>query len=285
MWRYGIIAAYLAVLACAQQAAEYPIEAYVQLDTLLPSTIAEWTGAKLVLVNRSERTIHCIPRVIITKEGRLLARTKVPRTHAWNLVPGGQLLLHGAQLWEGLVFPDDPRHLDQRWLPLGDTGIVTICIHITDSLGIEHFAAPLCIERRIFHYHLPLPLSPVISDTLRWGRSARHVVHFQWMPVLPWRPATCYIVRCYPLPDTLSIAEAVRVQQPLLEQRVCNTTTLQWRRPNLPFGRYVWTVRAIDEHTELPIATSDGYSLPATFYVDAKSVSRRPVSHSQRRKR
>ncbi len=285
MWRYGIVAAYLAVSMCAQQAVEYPIEAYVQLDTLLPSTIAEWTAAKLVLVNRSERTIHCIPRVIITKEGRLLARTKVPLSHAWNLVAGAQLHLDGAQLWEGLVFPDNPRHLDRRWLPLSDTGIVNICIHITDSLGIEHFAAPLCIERRIFHYHLPIPLSPVISDTLRLGRSARRDVHFQWMPVLPWRPATCYIVRCYPLPDTLSIAEAVRVQQPLLEQRVCNTTTLQWHPPQLPFGRYVWAVRAIDEHTELPIATSDGYSIPATFYVDDKSALRRPASHSQQRKR
>ncbi|GIV55662.1 MAG: hypothetical protein KatS3mg040_0430 [Candidatus Kapaibacterium sp.] len=284
MWLPAIIALILLVPAYGLQGIAYPIEVRFQLDSVLSSYIAEWNHATLELENRSKRSIRCVPRVVVTKAGKILARTKLPRTRVWTISPGERLRLRGNEIWGELVFPDDPRHLDPRWKALSDTGTLTICIHVTDSMGVEHFTAPVCVERYVFSYQLPIPLAPVLSDTLRAMQRKQVTARFQWMPVLPPRPGTCYIVRCYALPDSLNIAEAVRGQSPLVERRICNATSLEWHTQHLPRGRYVWTIRAVDAQSELPIATSDGYSLPAVFTVAPPSRAPRPVHHHHRRK-
>jgi hypothetical protein len=284
MFPGAIIVLILCMRAYGQHGIVYPLDVRLQLDSVLSSYIAEWQQATLELENRSERTIRCIPRVVVTKAGKILARTRLPRTRVWKLSPGERLHLRGGEIWGELLFPDDPRHLDPRWKALGDTGTITVCIHVTDSVGVEHFTAPVCVERHVLAYQLPIPLAPVLSDTFRVTRRTRTTVYFHWMPVLPVRPGTCYIMRCFALPDSLTIAEAVRVQSPLVERRVCNATTLQWHPHHLPEGRYVWTIRAVDEQSELPLATSDGYSLPAVFTVAPPSRAPRPVHHHHRRK-
>lgn len=264
------------------QVVEYPIRAELQMDSVQSSYIAEWQQATLVLTNQSPRAVRCTPRAVVTKNGQILARTKLPRSDQWVLAPGESVRLRGASIFGRLILAPDPAHHVGLWQALPDTGMVSLCIHVTDSMGIEHFATPLCRTLTVFAYRLPIPLGPNPSDTL----VARHpvTVRFSWLPVQPQHSGTCYVVRCFRLPDTLAIAEAVRIQAPLFEQRVCNRTELRWRPHALAPGRYVWSVQALDHERDAPIGSSDGYSLSVPFSVAAPPKVQRSNHHRHRRR-
>lgn len=237
------------------------------MDSVQSNYVGEWRSVTLVLTNQSKRPIRCTPRAIITKDGQLCARTKVPRHQLWLLGPGEHRQIRGTDIFGSLIITENAAHITPAWQALPDTGMLTLCIHVTDSMGIEHFAAPLCRTLSVFAWRLPLPIAPTPTDTVVLQH--RTMIGFAWLPVYPARPGTCYIVRCHRLPDTLTIAEAVRIQQPLLEQRVCNGTQLRWQAKGLSPGTYVWSVQALDQLTELPIGSSDGYSITVPFTIRA----------------
>ncbi|MCS7000150.1 MAG: hypothetical protein NZ481_04655 [Candidatus Kapabacteria bacterium] len=287
VWSVAVLALWCSAGAASRDRdTPYPLSAAVFCDSLLSSYAAEWQTLTVTLVNHTDRAVRCAPRVTITKDGRILARTKIPADSLWTIPSQGTLEIGKDYLLERLSLMPDSRHQHPRWLPLADSGALTLCIHITDSLGIEYFAMPVCRTVRVFSYQLPILLGPNANDTLLLlSRKAR--VRFCWIPVLPQRRGTCYVVRCFALPDSLSIAEAVRVQTPLVERRVCDTAEFVWQpRMRLASGHYVWTVQALDHRTELPIGSSDGYSIPLTFVMHhlPKNVrAGRWVYHSKRR--
>jgi hypothetical protein len=277
-WLLGLVVTSMCIHA---QAVDFPIRAELVADSVVSSYVAEWERIELVLTNQSNRTIRCTPRAVFTKNGQLLARTSVPRTELWQLAPGERVRLHGATIMGKLVTTHAPAHSSSAWQVLPDTGTISLCVHITDSLGIEHFAAPLCRTLSVFAYSLPIPLGPNPSDTFRLRRQS--AIRFVWIPVLPRRSRTCYVVRCYRLPDSLIIAEAVRVQAPLVETRVCDTNELRWQAGLLSPGRYVWSLQALDRSTHMPIGSSDGYSIALPFHVASNPATRKMHHRRQRR--
>ncbi|MCX7929109.1 MAG: hypothetical protein N2663_00065 [Chlorobi bacterium] len=245
-----------------------PLHAQFRMASLAPCYVAEWHHAEVIIENRSERSLLVAPRALITKNGRLLMRTKLPHRRCWTIAPGQQLRLAGPEIFGTLISSDGIIGAAAPWQATPDTGQLSVCIHLTDSLGTEILAEPLCQTVTLYNYSLPIPLAPVTSDTLPTARM--RTVRFVWMPVLPQRKGTCYQVRCFALPDSLGVAEAVRVQQPLLDQRCCDCTELRWHIERLQPGRYVWSVQAFDRDNLLPIGSTDGYSLTATFTVVAR---------------
>lgn len=283
-YRSVLLLGVLGALCVAADAQQYPLYYHFQCDSVLSVYVSEWRSVFVEVTNQSDQLVRVVPRAVFSKEGRLLARTAIPHQQLWTLVPGGTVRIDGAALFGQLVGQADPLGSHRHWQPLSDTGMITFCIHLTDSMGIEYLALPQCRTIRVVRYQLPVPLWPIGDEQLVLQRGRRASIRFAWMPILPLRSRTCYILRCFPLPDSLSNAEAVRIQSPLFEQRVCDTAHYVWKRTSrLQPGRYIWTVQALDQTSDLPIGSSDGYSVPATFIVTMPQLHSVP-SHHWRRK-
>lgn len=274
----------LGALCSDAEAQQYPLHYHLECDSVLSAYVSEWRSVFIEVTNQSDRVVRFISRAVLSKEGRLLARTVIPRPQLWMLAPGETVRIDGEALFGQLVGQPDPLGSHRRWQPLSDTGMITFCIHLTDSMGIEYLAVPQCRTIRVRRYQLPVPLWPIGDEQLVLQRGRHASTRFVWMPILPWRTGTCYILRCFPFPDSLSSAEAVRIQPPVFEQRVCDTAHYVWKRASrLQAGRYVWTVQALDQTTGLPIGNSDGYSVPATFIVAPPLLHSIPAHHRRRK--
>jgi hypothetical protein len=268
--------------AAAAQQVIYPLQSELRCDSVLSNYVAEWQAVRVDISNRSDRTIRFALRAVITKDGRILARTKLPREHMATVAPGETVRLEGAEVFGKLILTGDVHRSDPAWQALADTGIVSLCIAVTDSMGIEHFAEPACRVLRTFSYTVPVPLAPVGDNTVVVS-DRKSSVRLAWLPVQPHRRGTCYVVRCFRLPDTLAVAEAIRLQPPLVEQRICDADAFLWHARRLDVGRYVWTVQALDLHSSLPIGSSDGYGPAATFSVTIPAAAHRSQRIGNRR--
>ena len=180
----------------------------------------------------------------------------------------------------------------------------TLCLTPVRPTDFTPMAPPVCKPFFLAATQLPILMKPYDEQVLD-GKTAQTAITFRWTPVTPRLidPVT-YRIQVFEILEHQTPMQALRANQPLLDQQVVGTTQYIWR-PQMSFmpcckdgdvtgdeknintseagvgtgkdnktrhmPRFIWTIQSLDMHGD-PVTRTDGNgearSEPIMFFVD-----------------
>jgi len=134
---------------------------------------------------------------------------------------------------------------------------------------------------------LPVLMTPPDASSIK-GEVAQTAIIFRWTPVNP-APVTAarYLIRVYEVLSNQQPMQALRSNQPLLDQEVLGNTQYVWR-PLMDMRmdsvrKFIWSIQVLDKNgVAMPSdnATGEARSEPKTFIVVNKPLVVKPVKQN-----
>jgi hypothetical protein len=188
------------------------------------------------------------------------------------LVPPGMTTLIGTQIlaMEDVDFFGNYKNTAIRtgMLPSGSYIFCIKLYNTADNKLLTEDCKPFTIQT----YRPPVLLNPINSSSV--DRSIRPI--FRWSMAMP--PPQKTIVYLFTLVEMLpgqkNPIDAFRTNRPIISKEVVMLTQLPLpvEIPQLDTGKtYVWSVRALEQISRLPVGDPDGWAEPFTFKVIAPS--------------
>ena len=245
------------------------------------ANISDWAGRRDVLtliatppVQGGARNVK-INTTIKTVDGTIVAVTDMQRAPIKSLVQGGTTIFYAADVvnLQAMVFTGSFQDKLNRTgkLPAGNYQII-VRLDSTD-LPIEVSntqTKPFFLSAT----QLPILIMPIHGDLLP-AAMAQTAITFRWSALVP-RPTepVHYRVQVFEVLASQTPMQALRSNQPLLDQEVVGTTQYIWR-PQLSFVRdsinkFVWTIQSFDNKNAIitgEVPNGEGRSEPKTFNV------------------
>lgn len=177
----------------------------------------------------------------------------------------------------------------------------TMCVTLVRPQDYTPVSQPVCQPFYMAAIQLPVLMKPYNEEILD-GQQAQTAITFRWTPVVPRLASVTYRLQVFEILDYQTPVQALRANQPLLDQELTNITQYIWR-PQLNFTkggditdgqknintseaglgsgkggkammRFVWTIQTLDQGN--PIIRTDGSgearSEPLMFYVDQVKI-------------
>lgn len=245
------------------------------------ANIGDWAGRRDVLTliatppaQGGARNVK-INTTIKTADGTSVAVTDMQRAPVKALVQGGTTIFYAADVVniQAMVFTGSFQDKLNRTgkLPAGNYQII-VRLDSTD-LPIELSNT----QTKVFFLsatQLPVLIIPFNGDLLPTA-AAQTAITFRWTALVP-RPTepVHYRVQVFEVLANQTPMQALRSNQPLLNQEVVGTTQYIWR-PQLSFAnesinKFVWTVQSFDNKNEIitgEVPNGEGRSEAKTFNV------------------
>ena len=252
------------------------------------ANIGDWSGRRDVLTliatppaQGGARNVK-INTTIKTADGASVAVTDMQRAPVKALVQGGTTIFYAADVvnLQAMVFTGSYQDKLNRTgkLPAGNYQII-VRLDSTD-LPVELSNT----QTKVFFLsatQLPVLIMPVNGDLLP-AAMAQTAITFRWSALVP-RPTepVHYRVQVFEVLGNQTPMQALRSNQPLLDQEVVGTTQYIWR-PQLSFVRdsvnkFVWTIQSFDNKNEIiagEVPNGEGRSEAKIFTVSAATADR-----------
>ena len=252
------------------------------------ANIGDWAGRRDVLTliatpppQGGARNVK-INTIIKTADGTSVAVTDMQRAPVKALVQGGTTIFYAADVvnMQAMVFTGSYQDKLNRTgkLPAGNYQII-VRLDSTD-LPIERSNT----QTKIFFLsatQLPvliLPANEAVLPTV----VAQTAITFRWTALVP-RPTepVHYRVQVFEVLESQTPMQALRSNQPLLDQEVIGTTQYIWR-PMLSFAtgtdnKFIWTVQSFDNKNEIitgEVPNGEGRSEAKIFTVSSATPNR-----------
>lgn len=252
------------------------------------ANIGDWAGRRDVLTliatpppQGGARNVK-INTIIKTADGTSVAVTDMQRAPVKALVQGGTTIFYAADVvnMQAMVFTGSYQDKLNRTgkLPAGNYQII-VRLDSTD-LPIERSNT----QTKIFFLsatQLPvliLPANEAVLPTV----VAQTAITFRWTALVP-RPTepVHYRVQVFEVLTSQTPMQALRSNQPLLDQEVIGTTQYIWR-PMLSFAtgtdnKFIWTVQSFDNKNEIitgEVPNGEGRSEAKIFTVSSATPNR-----------
>lgn len=258
------------------------------MNTRPIANIGDWAGRRDVLTliatpppQGGARNVK-INTIIKTADGTSVAVTDMQRAPVKALVQGGTTIFYAADVvnLQAMVFTGSYQDKLNRTgkLPAGNYQII-VRLDSTD-LPIERSNT----QTKIFFLsaiQLPILILPANEAVLPTA-VAQTAITFRWTALVP-RPTepVHYRVQVFEVLANQTPMQALRSNQPLLNQEVVGTTQYIWR-PQLSFAtgadsKFVWTVQSFDNKNEIitgEVPNGEGRSEAKIFIVSSASTER-----------
>lgn len=285
--------------------------AQVKLDMVLnptpPANLGEWGTRREVLTvivgqgGGTGQPIQFKIKVEITaSDGTVAGTNDLTRAQVFSLQPAPQILTAAEVMpIENMIFTGKYKSsLDKTGKLPSDN--YTLCLTPVRPVDFTPMAPPVCKPFFLAATQLPTLMKPYDEEILD-GKKAQTTIMFRWTPVIPRQtdPVT-YRIQVFEVRDFQTPIQALRGNQPLLDQQVIGVTQYIWR-PQMSFIRgsdtttsnpdtypaqdklkrekdsktkdmlrFVWTIQTLDSHGD-PITRTDGNgearSEPIIFFV------------------
>lgn len=216
-----------------------------------------------------------INTTIQTTDGSTVAVTDMQKAPVYTLIPGSNTLFTGSDIINFGAVQFQGHYLSRiqqtGMLPSGNYQVI---------VRLDSAELPVAVsntQTKFFFVsatQLPVLLLPA-SNAILPVASAQSAISFRWTPVCP-RPSepVHYRVQVFEVQDSQTPLQAMRSNQPLLNQEVINTTQYIWR-PGISFAgekqhRFVWTIQCFDYNGSLitgEVNNGEGRSEAGVFAV------------------
>ena len=246
------------------------------------ANISDWAGRRDVLtLIASPLPVANYPNnvkintTIKTADGANVAVTDMQRAPVKALVRGGTTIFYAADVvnLQVMVFTASFQDKLNRTgkLPAGNYQIIVRLDSTNLPVELSN------TQTKVFFLsatQLPVLIMPFNGDLLPTA-IAQTAITFRWSALVP-RPTepVHYRVQVFEVLANQTAMQALRSNQPLLDQEVVGTTQYIWR-PQLSFvngsiNKFVWTVQSFDNKNEIivgEVPNGEGRSEPKTFNV------------------
>lgn len=258
------------------------------MNTKPIANIGDWAGRRDVLTliatpppQGGARNVK-INTIIKTADGTPVAVTDMLRAPVKALVQGGTTIFYAADVvnMQAMVFTSSYQDKLNRTgkLPVGNYQII-VRLDSTD-LPIERSNT----QTKIFFLsatQLPILILPAHEAVLPTA-VAQTAITFRWTALVP-RPTESvhYRVQVFEVLASQTPMQALRSNQPLLNQEVIGTTQYIWR-PMLGFAtgndsKFIWTIQSFDNKNEIitgEVPNGEGRSEAKIFTVSSATADR-----------
>lgn len=252
------------------------------------ANIGDWAGRRDVLTliatpppQGGARNVK-INTIIKTADGTSVAVTDMQRAPVKALVQGGTTIFYAADVvnMQAMVFTGSYQDKLNRTgkLPAGNYQII-VRLDSTD-FPIERSNT----QTKLFFLsatQLPVLIMPA-NETVLPTVVAQTAITFRWTALVP-RPTepVHYRVQVFEVLESQTPMQALRSNQPLLDQEVIGTTQYIWR-PMLSFAtgtdnKFIWTVQSFDNKNEIitgEVPNGEGRSEAKIFTVSSATPNR-----------
>ena len=294
----------LALFVTASAAAQVKLD--VVLNPAPPANLSEWGARREVLTvivapGPGLALQFKIKVEIIAADGTTAGTNDLSRAQIFTMQSTPQILTAMEVMpIENMIFTGKYKSSLQRTGKL-PSGNYTLCLTPVRPQDLTPMAQPVCKPFFLATTQLPILMKPYDEQVLD-GKSAQTAITFRWTPVTPRTPnLVTYRIQVFEVLEHQSPVQALRANQPLLDQEVFGTTQFIWR-PQLSFIkaadittsnpdtypakdkakkekdsktkdmlRFVWTIQSLDSHGD-PVTRTDGNgearSEPIMFFVD-----------------
>jgi hypothetical protein len=293
-----------------------PSFSQLKIDLVLhptpPANLTEWAGRREVLtaVITGQPGLALQVKVkseIKTTDGTVIGTTDLARAPIFNISSGVATLFTATEVlpMEFMVFNGRYRSSLDRTGKLPSDNY-TLCVQLVRPVDYAPLSLPVnCKNFYLAATQLPILMKPFNEEVLD-AQKAQTAITFRWTPVVPRTTATVtYRIQVFEVLPEQTPLQALRSNQPLLDQQITGTTQYIWR-PQMSFMAYyqegqnqgsmpdhpgkalinqggatsnaggrhihtfIWTIQSLDAQG-LPVTQTDGNgearSEPIVFYV------------------
>lgn len=272
--------------------------AIAQLNTNLilaaqpPASLSEWGVRKEILtyiINTQPGLSFpvIIKAEIKTTDGTVIGTTDLAKAKVFT--PGSATtILYAVDVLplENILFTGKYKTSIQRTGKLPADNYI-LCVQLVKPVDYTPASASVCKTFYLASIQLPILMKPY-SDEVLEGKIAQTAITFRWTPLVPRQSsAVTYRLQVFEILPAQQPMQALRSNQPLLDQEIRGTTQYIWR-PQLSFLpppdifsdstldtkknflRFIWTIQSLDA-LGLPVTQTDGNgearSEPVSFFV------------------
>lgn len=263
-----------------------------------PATLSEWANRREVLtyIINSQPGLNfpvIIKTDIKTTDGTVIGTTDLAKAKVFTLTSSTTILYAADVLpLENIQFSGKYKTSLQRSGKLPSDNYM-LCVQLVRPVEYTPASAVVCKIFYLASTQLPILMKPYNEEILD-AKIAQTAITFRWTPVTPRlsEPVT-YRLQVFKVLDFQTPVQALRSNQPLLDQEIRNATQYIWR-PQLTFNdaeneiidslqknvrqekrngkiMFIWTMQSLDKQG-LPVTQTDGNgearSEPLIFYVD-----------------
>lgn len=272
------------------------LKADLILSSTPPANLAEWPSHREVLTLIVTGQPGLPPQKFIVKveikttDGTVIASNDLSRATQYTSAVSAGTILFAADVvpLENMVFTGKYRTSLQRSGKLPSDNYM-LCVTLVRPVDYTPLSPTICKSFYLASTQLPVLMKPYNEEVLD-AAAAQTAITFRWSPVSPrlTQPVT-YHLQVFEVLEHQSPVQALRSNQPLLDQNIVNATQYIWR-PQLSFDfkdsafsvtpdqqheprigiLFIWTIQTLDVQG-LPITQTDGNgegrSEPIVFYV------------------
>lgn len=265
-----------------------------------PANLAEWGNRREVLtyIINSQPGLSfpvIVKTEIKTTDGTVIGTTDLARARQFFL-SASTTILYATDVvpLENMIFTGKYKSsLDRTGKLPADN--YTLCVQLVRPVDYTPVSAVICKSFYVAALQLPILIKPYNEEVLD-GKIAQTAIIFRWTPVVPrlMEPIT-YRLQVFEILQFQNAVQALRSNQPLLDQEITGVTQYIWRpqlsfisespgndkdstlkksikdKTKLPLSKFIWTIQSLDSKGN-PVTQTDGNgearSEPFLFYVN-----------------
>lgn len=230
----------IAGLATASVTAQLKID--LVLNSTPPANLNEWVNRREVLTAliTGQPGLPPVPvkikSEIKTTDGTVIGYTDLARSNTFTVVSSAPTIYTATEVlpMEFMVFTGKYKTSLQRSGKLPSDNYF-LCVQLVRPVDLTPLSQPVvCKNFYLAATQLPILMKPYDKEVLD-GQIAQTAITFRWTPALPHTTSpVSYRLQVFEILDKQSPMQALRSNQPLLDQQVIGTTQYIWR-PQLSF--------------------------------------------------
>jgi len=294
--------------------------AQVKMDMVLnptpPANLGEWGNRREVMTviispgPAGGQGQFKIKVEITASDGTVAGTNDLTRAQIFALSTAPQILTAAEVMpMENMIFTGKYKSsLDKTGKLPSDN--YTLCLTPVRPVDLTPMAPPVCKPFFLAATQLPTLMKPYDAEVLD-GEKAKTAIIFRWTPVIPRQTdPVSYRIQVFEIREFQTPMQALRANQPLLDQQVMGVTQYIWR-PQMSFIkesdittsnpdtypaqdklkkemdnktkgllRFIWTIQTLDSHGD-PITRTDGNgearSEPIMFFVQPAEMGKKTL--------
>lgn len=265
--------------------AQFKIE--LVLNATPPATLSEWGNRREVLTCMVSGLAGGAGEVKIkteikTIDGTVIATTDLARANTF-IIAGAAVIFTADDVMplEKMNFAGKYKSSLQRTGKLPSDNYM-LCVQLVMPIDFTPASEVKCKNFYLATTQLPILMKPYNEEILDI-KMAQTAITFRWTPVVPklTLPVT-YRIQVFEVLENQTAVQALRSNQPVLDQQVIAATQFIWR-PQLGMAdrgiagqglQFIWTIQSLDDLGN-PITRTDGNgegrSEPIVFYLKTKN--------------